>query len=88
MYLKVPRETVNPLNARIRGNIFHTRLESLLNSHAAMTVDLAYILWMQSLSGLLDLVIPSEGQSLVYKPPIASNVSSFSLSFNGPILMS
>jgi len=53
-----------------------------------MTVDLAYILWMQSLSGLLDLVIPSEGQSLVYEPPIANNVSSFSLSFNGPILMS
>ena len=87
MYFKVPRETVNPLNSRLVGEAVLTRLDSILQSDSAITVDLAYILWMQSLSQLLDLVIPSEGQSLIYQPPIASNISFFSMRFDGPTLL-
>jgi len=86
MYFKVPRETVNPLNSRLRGEAVRTHLDAILQSDALIPIDLAYILWMQSLSRLLDLVIPSEGQSLVYQPPIASNVSFFSMRFDGAIL--
>ena len=86
MYFKVPRETVNPLNSRLLGEAVRTRLDPILQSDSAITIDLAYILWMQSLSRLIDLVIPSEGQSLIYQPPIASNISSFSMRFDGPTL--
>jgi hypothetical protein len=83
MSFTIPRETVNSLNSRILGELYEPQLEAKLGSDAHLGIDTAYTVWMRSLSGMLDLIMPSESRSLVYVPPVANGISSFSINFFG-----
>jgi hypothetical protein len=83
MDFKIPRETVNALNSRILGELYEPLVEANLDSDTQLRIDIAYAVWMRSLAGMLDLVMPSESRSFVYVPPVANGISSFSLNFFG-----
>jgi hypothetical protein len=83
MDFKIPRETVNALNSRILGELYEPLVEANLDSDTQLRIDIAYAVWMRSLAGMLDLVMPSESRSFVYVPLVANGISSFSLNFFG-----
>jgi hypothetical protein len=58
-------------------------MDADLDSNTQLGIDIAYAVWMRSLAGVLDLVMPSESRSFVYVPPVANGISSFSLNFFG-----
>lgn len=83
MDFKIPRETVNALNSRVVGKLYEPLMDADLDSDTQLCIDIAYAIWMRSLAGVLDLVMPSESRSFVYVPPVANGISSFSINFFG-----
>jgi hypothetical protein len=62
-------------------------MEANLDSNMQLGIEIAYAVWMRSLAGMLDLMMPSESRSFVYVPPVANGISSFSLNFFGFVLI-
>jgi hypothetical protein len=83
MDFKIPRDTVNALNSRIVGELYEPLMGADLDFDIQLGIDVAYAVWMRSLAGVLDLVMPSESRSFVYVPPVANGISSFSMNFFG-----